>query len=337
MKSVKPKVVKITHGYRDDEQTVFSRGNISESLKHKYTFYSRNPDQKMIDEAADQEIEETLKVFVKFGKKTFERDEKVFFKGKNRKYQKFWLKKKYKETAWNEILLTIDKKEYEDQVREIVEKIEKKFYLSESELLNAAEELIPGKIEYKHFSRQVEIDKSIVDGLAIIGNPDDFRIIAFEVKTNIDNYSRLYSQLNSYLSLVDEVYLVLQSKKIPKDLPFFVGVMKVENGKMEIMRRATSLKHSIDHNEVWSTLMRSAARHVGLEDHGFMHHFFKDVENIKRKLVWNQFVIGFHRHYYSKYIKFTDQEKRLINTYNYMQKKQNSLDKFFQEDTNDNK
>ena len=165
---------------------------------------------------------------------------------------------------------------------------------------------------------QVEIGGCIADGLMFIEDIDRThyysRIIGLEAKTNKDNYYRLYNQVNAYLAICDEVYLVVEDKVIPSDLPFYVGVIQV-NEETQIMRYATSLKHSINASEMWATLLKGFNLHCKIPKKSDTLDFFNMVENIKRKLIWNQFVVGFHQTYVKDYISLTEEEKRIVKVY----------------------
>lgn len=162
---------------------------------------------------------------------------------------------------------------------------------------------------------QIEIAGCIADGLIFLNEPPRFsRIIGLEAKTNKDNYSRLYNQVNAYLAICDEVYLVIQDKVIPQDLPFYVGVIRV-NEEIEIERYATSLKHSINASEMWVTLLKGFSLHCKVPKESDIWGFFNAIENIKRKLIWNQFVVGFHQAYVKDYIPLIESEKRIVKEY----------------------
>ena len=72
-------------------------------------------------------------------------------------------------------------------------------------------------------------------------------------------------------------------------------------------------------NECWETLLKSLKKHVGLpKGSGSVDgiiKFFDCIENIKRKLVWNQFVVGWHQTYVQEYVPLTDEEKGIIRSY----------------------
>ena len=206
----------------------------------------------------------------------------------------------------------------------------------------ASHDLLKGEYSWVHFKRQVEIDGCIVDGLAFVNHCNNYnsntKIIGFEAKTNHDNYKRLYNQINSYLSICDEVYLVIEDKEIPKDLPFYVGVIQVRDSISNITRRAASLKHSADVGDCWKTLLKNLCVNIGLKRETPLIRFFNTIENIKRKMIWNQFVVGWHQTYVEEYVSLTDDEKKLIKLFFDTEKAEDvkslvkllTLDDFFQ-------
>lgn len=217
------------------------------------------------------------------------------------------------------VTFEIEPAEWHLPLLEQINKAEKNFYLSEDELLLVARELLEGKYSYVHFQKHVEISGCIIDGLAFVNSEGKYnaKIIGFEVKSNRDSYKRLYDQLNAYLMICDEVYLVIENKEPPADLPFYVGIIKARNGKSEIMRPATSLRHDIDAGNCWRSLLKNLSTHCGLEEKTDKKilEFFNAVENIKRKLLWNQMVLGWHQTWVKSYIALTDEEKRLVRAF----------------------
>lgn len=201
-----------------------------------------------------------------------------------------------------------------------------KKHLTEEELIEAAFNLFKNKNVYgdvlayeKVVCRtQVEIGGCIADGLLFIDEPPrTSRIIGLEAKTNKDNYSRLYEQVNAYLAICDETYLVIQDKSPPPELPFYVGVIRVQS-EAEIARYATSLKHSINAGELWNTLLKAFYHHCKIpkmKEERDIWAFFDTCENIKRKLVWNQFVVGFHQTYVKDYLLLSGREKQLVRAF----------------------
>ncbi|MCK5611948.1 hypothetical protein KAR91_59310 [Candidatus Pacearchaeota archaeon] len=254
------------------------------------------------------------KFIVKLGGSEFTRKVELHCTGENRE---FAIIEHDKSAGNSTITIKIKPEEWKTQLISEIKTVEKNFYLSEEELLIEAHNLLKQEYGWIHFRNQVEIAGCIADGLAFVGSEKQYnvKIIGFEAKTNRDNYSRLYDQLSAYQSICDGVYLVVEDRSPPKDLPFYVGIIHVIDGKAKIQRRATSLKHSIDPEECWKTLLKSICIHAGLKRETPLTTFFDTVENIKRKLIWNQFVIGFHQTYVKEYVPLSDDEKRLLQLF----------------------
>ena len=306
-------VVKVVYYMSGKEETVLfeNREMRRDPIEQKeILFHWRNS----AEEQANEEKRLNCDFHIKHGNRVFVRDY-IHLKIPERVREILSIKSGGKSS--DIITYLIQKKEFEGELQKEIEKQEIGFCLSEKELIEEADNIIKGIHKWRHFRTHVEIDGRIADGLAFVGEERCFnaKIIGFEAKTNKDNYFRLYEQLNSYLSICDEVYLIVEDKKIPKDLPFYVGVIRVENCKGKIIRNPQSLKHSVDVNECWSTLLKAFNTHAGLERSQKTISFFDAVENIKRKLIWNQFVIGFHQTYVKDYVELTSEEKRIIRAF----------------------
>lgn len=304
---MRPKVIKITTSSADEDHTLFENGVFLKKpfVARDYIFNEKEESKK--------DYTMLLNITLSFNfNRTYKRDGKITCGISSREHTKGIGK------SLKRVDITINPKEMKKELLDLITEQEKTFYLSENELISAAHELLKNQFKYTYFQREVEIDGCIADGLAFIGASKDYRhakIIGFEAKTNRDVFDRLYNQINSYLTICDEVYLIVESKEPPRDLPFYVGIIKVKEGVPQTMRRATSLKHSIDVHDCWKTLLKNLCTHVGIKRDSEILEFFDIFENIKRKLVWNQFVIGFHQTFVEDYVPLTKKEKRLLKCY----------------------
>jgi hypothetical protein len=309
--SSKPKVIRVRSG----DHILFD-GSISEAcIEERRLYYPPDSPQ----EVANQQRLYLCEFIIEFGGKEYTRtDIKLHCNNDNRKILKIEKDKDERFEAGH-VSFVIEPSEWKAEILNLIKQQEDEFYLFEHELLNASSDLLKGEYPWVHFKHHVEIDGCIVDGLAFVGKynnyDSDTKIIGFEIKTNHDNYLRLYDQINSYLSICDEVYLVIEDKKIPKDLHFYVGIIRVQDSVTQIVRRAVSLKHSIDSGEHWKTLLKNFCTSIDLKRSTPLIEFFDVVENIKRKLIWNQFVIGWHTTYVKEYVTLTDDEKRLLRIF----------------------
>jgi len=221
------------------------------------------------------------------------------------------------------------KEDYKDDITEIVNFYENQdedfFTLSERDLVESAYTLIQECWNWSKLMTQVEINERIVDGLMLLHSEgkyahehDHYKIVGIEAKTDSDNYSRLYAQIDDYLSMVDEVWLVVESKEIPDDLPFYVGVVSHKNDMCgEILREPQTLKHDTSMSRLWQMMIQVFNKECGVnkKDTRKSREFFKAIENLKRKLIWNQLVEGYHQGYVDSYVELTDIEKTLLRVY----------------------
>jgi len=318
MKNSKPKVVKVVYdtsiGSDRKKIVLFDNGKmLDDNIEERHWFMAEEPKS-----VSDQKYIFSCDFILQFGDKEYVRsDISLHCNGNNRKILKIDVSSEHDNTG--HVSFLIEPKEWKGELLNHIKQQEKDFYLSEHELLLASHDLLKDEYSWVHFRHHVEIDGCIVDGLAFVNHCNNYnsntKIIGFEAKTNHDNYKRLYGQINSYLSICDEVYLVIEDKDVPKDLPFYVGVIKVQDSISKIARQATSLKHSADVGDCWKTLLKNLCVSIGLKKETPLIKFFNTLENIKRKLIWNQFVIGWHQTYVDEYVALTDDEKKLIKLF----------------------
>jgi len=311
MKSSKPKVVKVSY-----KEHILFDGSISDiCIEERQSYYP--PDSP--EEIANQQQVYSCEFMIEFGGKEYTRSDIQLHCSKNNRNILKVEKDKDERFEAGHVSFVIEPHEWKAELINLIKQQEDEFYLSEHELLNASSDLLKGEYSWVHFKRHVEIDGCIVDGLAFVNHCNNYnsstKIIGFEIKTNHDNYLRLYNQINSYLSICDEVYLVIEDKKIPKDLPFYVGVIQVQDSISKITRRGTSLKHSADVGDCWKTLLKNLCVNIGLNRDTPLIDFFNTIENIKRKMIWNQFVVGWHTTYVKEYVTLTDDEKKLLRIF----------------------
>lgn len=208
----------------------------------------------------------------------------------------------------------IERRDYEGVIKQTINEFQSgRIILTEGEMLSIVYDLIKEKYDAPFFKTQVCIANSIADGLAFVQDSSyrPAKILAFEVKTDKDNYSRLKSQVENYIHIADEVWLVVQNKKVPPDLPFFVGVIRC-NGEPQIIREAIDVKHTTDITMLWKQMIKNVNREVGLPMESDLKEFFVTVETLKRKLLWNQYVVGFHQGYVKEYLPLTSKERLLL-------------------------
>lgn len=207
---------------------------------------------------------------------------------------------------------------WKDALIQRIGRYTKNNHLREEELMDLVDDWLQLHHKKYYLKEQVEIGGRIADGFAWVGGPEG-EIICFEVKADTDNYSRLYSQLDAYHMIADKMYLVIESKDPPKNLPWYVGVLKADGGCLEEINPAQSLKHVYDQTEVWQTMMKNLRKHVTKGwPKGTFHtsvnfrSIFTGLERVKKKLLYNQFCVGFRTGWSDDYVPLTQKEKQLI-------------------------
>ena len=316
MDAMKVKIVKVVKNEWNDKNIIFYEGNrIRESVTFKINMYGENDFVKKIKEFTETSVILELSV----GDKAFMREydskgNSILLKFNLQHYEVLEVKKIGE--RFEEVKVKVVKQDYEIPLAKLVSKYEKEFYFFEKELLNNAYDLIKKDYKWDKFQVHREIGGRIIDGIAWVGdNRENAQIIGFEVKTNKDNYSRLYAQLDAYLNICDKVYLIIEDKEVPKDLPFYVGIIKIEGEKPNVIRQATCLKHSISHNEFWYSMARITKSHCEVRGKDDLFKFFEMVESIKRKMLWNQYCGGFAGYEDDDYIGFTPDEKGFVQEF----------------------
>lgn len=224
----------------------------------------------------------------------------------------------------NIVTIDVPLEEYKDIILEMIEDYENKpdYIFSERDLVEGAYNMMRNDFTWSKLLREVQIGDRRADGVMLLNYEEnygpDYKIIGIEAKADTDDYSRLYDQYDEYLNLCDEVYLVIEGKEPPEDLPFYVGVitfedgMGIERGKM--IRQAQSLKHETSAGKLWDMMIKVFNRECGayVTKIGKTRRLFTMVHNLKRKLIWNQLVEGYHQGYVDSYVDLTEDEKELI-------------------------
>ena len=106
------------------------------------------------------------------------------------------------------------------------------------------------------FLKELFSDKSIADIVIINGNT-----VAYEIKTELDNFERLAGQIDSYLNLYDKTYLVTHKEALKPTLlriPGEIGVIIFEeDGKLTTVKEAACCVNRFDPKKAVFTLRQS--------------------------------------------------------------------------------
>ncbi|MCT3763303.1 sce7726 family protein [Chryseobacterium sp. PTM-20240506] len=104
----------------------------------------------------------------------------------------------------------------------------------------------------------------------------------FEIKTELDDFSKLQKQISDYQKIADEVYIVsgaLQSKKLLEQyLNTDVGVIKLTNtNKLVTLKKATKNNDNLEFDSLFKLLRKKEYLHLVKINFGFI----PDVPNTK--------------------------------------------------------
>lgn len=122
----------------------------------------------------------------------------------------------------------------------------------------------------------------------IVGDPHEFQMDGYEIKSDLDTYERLHDQLDSYLFLFDNTYLVLHKKEPPEWLPRECGVVRISTdgtGIIETYSRSRGY-WEITTGYDWEQLL--ARNDIG-GSQAKLKEITEISESIRRNLLFNRF------------------------------------------------
>jgi hypothetical protein len=145
--------------------------------------------------------------------------------------------------------------------------------------------------------KEVTSDRSIADVVIINGST-----VAYEIKTELDSFDRLDTQINSYKFLYDNIYVVTHPSAVKLTLSKTegsVGIMVLNNsGILETIRKAAENVHLFDPAKAFITLRQSELvtayqKYVGELPtmgtaliHSFCHEWFLSLEKMDAHAVF---------------------------------------------------
>ncbi|KYC45041.1 MAG: hypothetical protein AMQ74_01918 [Candidatus Methanofastidiosum methylothiophilum] len=117
-----------------------------------------------------------------------------------------------------------------------------------------------------------------------------------EIKTDRDSFTRIESQIFNYAKYLDEVYLCLETREEPKNLPRFVGVLRAKEDSKEI--KFCRMAKPIDYNYFSPTGIRSKGMEVTLRatDGAYISkkreliEYANNWEYLKKKFLFNSMI-----------------------------------------------
>lgn len=151
----------------------------------------------------------------------------------------------------------------------------------------------------------------------------DIKLIGIEIKTDKDTFKRLSTQLPNYVKVFDEVYIAIQSKEIPEQIPQFIGVIRVnEKQEITIERHSQIAGTGFDdymNSFVFKRLIAELDFNMNDKNAELLHTTLDKIYGLRKKLMANTFFgTRVSDPTNSKEMKFTipllEKEKELIKS-----------------------
>lgn len=123
--------------------------------------------------------------------------------------------------------------------------------------------------------------------LAKIEEESIIELIGIEIKSDKDKIKRLDEQLINYINLFDKVYIAIEKKMTPENLPSFVGIIRL-NDVVKIEREAQLLSISASAFITKTAAKKTIKASGGIKNRSSELVFYIDqIEKVKRKLIYN--------------------------------------------------
>lgn len=162
------------------------------------------------------------------------------------------------------------------------------------------------------FKTQVKVRSSIIDFLVFVQNNKNeiSEVIGIEIKSDKDSFRRLTKQLSDYYGICNRVYIAVEDKEVPKDMPSFVGVFRLNNNKIEEERYAEIIKEPLESFKLNKTTVSNLT-----EEFSNLLVTIEKINNIQKKLVAFQITNDFKliNNYDKQIINFLTQGPLSIN------------------------
>jgi len=141
--------------------------------------------------------------------------------------------------------------------------------------------------------------------LAKVSNNKVEELIGIEIKSDNDNLRRLYEQLPNYLYVFDKVYIALGNRKIIEDIPYPIGLIRV-NGEIIVEREAYTINFMPSRFITKSAIRETIEKSKGIKSRADELLVYLDgIEQVKRKLIYNTL-------FYDRKIQFTLEEDIIV-------------------------
>jgi len=131
-------------------------------------------------------------------------------------------------------------------------------------------------------------------------------LIGIEIKSDKDRMKRLNEQLISYINIFDKVYIAIENKCVPENLPSIVGIIRF-NDTIKIEKEAGTLSLPARTFITEAAIQRTIKLSGGIKRRSNeLILYIEQIERVKRKLIYNTL-------FYDETLPFTSTEKVVID------------------------
>jgi len=131
-------------------------------------------------------------------------------------------------------------------------------------------------------------------------------LIGIEIKSDKDQLEKLNDQLINYINLFDKVYIAVENKNIPENLPPFVGIIRLNN-MVKIEKEAGALSVPAGTFITKSAIQRTIKMSGGIKKRSNeLILYIEQIETVKKKLIYNTL-------FYDETLPFTPDENVVVD------------------------
>lgn len=128
---------------------------------------------------------------------------------------------------------------------------------------------------------EFRIENSIADFILLNGE-----VKLFEIKTDLDNFSKLEKQILDYKKFANKIYVVVSTKNIQKTFDLFVnskiGIIEFTNkNSIKVVKEAESDKSDLNHESIFKTLRKK-------EYESLIKDYYGQIPNVPNTLIYKE-------------------------------------------------
>ena len=144
-----------------------------------------------------------------------------------------------------------------------------------------------------YYDSNVRFDLAIVIYPKNLDNWKGLRLIGIEIKTNKDTFKRLAQQLPAYVRVFDKVYIAVQTKEIPEQIPQFIGVIRINEKKEITIERESQIQGSDFNDYCNNFIFKRGLAELGFKitekDSRRLEALLNAIYGIRKKFIANTF------------------------------------------------